>query len=200
MEFKEVVSKRFAAKKYLSKQIPEDIIDELIEMIRLAPSAFNLQPWKIMVISEPELKSALQPETMAGKDQVATCSHLLVFLANTDAEALIEKVSEAMRLAGRPDEEIAKIMGIARAVVLKMPPVEKIEWAQCQVFIALSNAVNGAASLMVDSCPITGFNPSGYSRVLQLQNHLIPTAICSLGYASDAPKPKVRLSREDILI
>jgi nitroreductase len=200
MEFKEIVTRRFASKKYLPKQIPEPVIDDLIEIVRFAPSAFNLQPWKIKMISDPELKKALQPETMAGKSQVATCSHLLILFADTDVESLMEKISGAMKQDAGDDEEIERMMGIARAVVLRMTPDERAQWAKYQVFIALSNAVNGAASLGIDACPITGFNPSGYIRVLNLEDHLIPTAVVSLGYAADDPKPKIRFSREDIII
>jgi nitroreductase / dihydropteridine reductase len=59
MEFRDIVMKRYATKKFDGKKIPEAKINELIELIRFAPSAINLQPWKIKVITDQKIKEQL---------------------------------------------------------------------------------------------------------------------------------------------
>ncbi len=59
MEFQEIVAQRFATKKFEDKPIPEDKIAQLLELIRLSPSALNLQPWKIKIVSDPKIKEQL---------------------------------------------------------------------------------------------------------------------------------------------
>ena len=197
MEFKDVVRHRYATKKFDGKMIPQEKIEELLDIIRFAPSSLNLQPWKIKVISDPKIKEALKPATF-GQEQVTTCSHLLVFCANTKVDELIEKADRMLRDGGLPDELRTSRFNMAKTMTGNMSPEETVEWAKCHAFLALGNAVNGAKSIGFDSCPMAGFDPAEYSRILNLPDHLIPTMICPLGYAADIPIPKTRFSKEDI--
>lgn len=198
MEFRDIVRQRYATKKFDGKKIPEGKIDELFEIIRFTPSSLNLQPWKIKVITDQKPKEELVPATFSQQGQVTSCSHLLVFCADTKVDKLVEKVSQIMMEAGVPDERRNSTIGIAKAMFGRMSPEAKLEWAKCQVYLALGNAVNGAKSLGFDSCPMTGFDPAEYSRILKLPEHLIPTILCALGYADDKPMPKMRFSKKDI--
>jgi nitroreductase / dihydropteridine reductase len=45
-----------------------------------------------------------------------------------------------------------------------------------------------------------GFSPEEYSKILKLPKNLVPTALCPIGYAADTPRPKIRLSKEEIFI
>jgi nitroreductase/dihydropteridine reductase len=197
MEFRDIVMQRYATKEFDNKIIPEEKIDELLEIIRFTPSALNLQPWKIKVINDRKLKEKLRPATF-NQGQVTSCSHLLVFCANTKAEELMEKVSRLMKEAGLPDEMRSTRIEKAKGMFGNMSSDQMIEWAKCHAFLALGNAVNGAKSLGFDSCPMAGFDPAEYSRILELPEHLIPTVLCPLGYAADKPMPKTRLAKEEI--
>jgi len=198
MEFKNIVMQRYATKKFDGKKIPEAKLNELIELVRFAPSAINLQPWKIKVIADQKIKEQLLPATF-NQEQITSCSHLLVFCANTDVDGLIKKVDQTLKEARVPDEMRDRVVGLAKDMNGRMSPEQRLGWAQCQVFLALGNALNGAKAIGFDSCPMTGFNPQEYSRILKLPSHLVPTALCPLGYAADKPMPKMRLPKEDIL-
>lgn len=198
MDFKDIVMQRYATKTFDGKKISEEKIKQLLELIRFAPSAVNVQPWKIKVVADQKIKDSLLPATF-GQEQVTSCSHLLVLCANTDTDGLIEKVDRAMKKAAVPDEFRNTMIGLAKNMTGSMSPEVKIGWAKCQVFLALGNAVNGAKALGFDSCPMTGFNPNEYARILNLPAHLIPTVLCPVGYAADRPMPKVRLPEEDVV-
>ncbi len=199
MEFRDIVKQRYATKQFDGKIIPEEKIDELLEIIRFAPSALNLQPWKIKIISDQKVKEALVPATN-NQGQVKTCSHLLVFCANTKVEEIIENIDRLMKEKGTSEDLRTMRINVARGMFGKMTSRDLIEWAKCNVYLALGNAVNGAKSIGLDSCPVAGFNPAEYSRILNLPDHLIPTIICPLGHGADKPIPKMRYSKEDILI
>ena len=197
MEFKDIVMQRYATKKFDGKKIPEGKINEFIELVRFAPSSLNLQPWKIKVIADQKIKEQLFPATF-NQEQATTCSHLLVFCANTDLDGLIKKVDQTLKEARVPDGMRNMVIGFAKDMNGGMSPEQRLGWAQCQVFLALGNALNGAKALGFDSCPMTGFDPQEYSRILKLPPHLVPTALCPLGYAADKPMPKLRFAKEDI--
>lgn len=54
MEFSKVVKERYSCKKYSDKQIPDEVLTEILEAGRLAPTAKNLQEQKIYVLTKPE--------------------------------------------------------------------------------------------------------------------------------------------------
>ena len=197
MEFKDIVMQRYATKKFDGRKVPDAKMKELFELIRFAPSALNVQPWKIKVVTDQKVKEQLKPATW-DQEQITTCSHLLVFCANTDFEGLIAKLERLMQQAKVPEEDLKMVMGMARDYFLKIPPEAQVAMAQHHVFLALGNALNGAKSLGLDSCPMGGFDPKEYSRILGLPPNLIPTMLCPVGYAADRPEPKFRFPGEEI--
>lgn len=190
MEFKEIVMNRYATKKFDGKIIAKEKIDSLLEMIRYSPSSFNIQPWKIKVITDKKIKEMLAPAAW-NQPQITTCSHLLVFCADTDVMGLIKKLEAAMPGA---KGYIDMMIGFAEG----MDEERTKAWAQRQCYIALGNAVNGSKSLGFDSCPMEGFNPAEFAKMLNLPGNLIPTALCAVGYAADVPRPKMRFPSEEI--
>ncbi len=197
MEFKDIVMKRYAVKKFDGRKVPESKMKELFELIRFAPSALNIQPWKIKVITDQKVKEQLKPATW-NQEQITTCSHLLVFCANTDFKGLVERLERLLNQAKMPEDIAKMVMGMARDYFLKIPPEAQVAMAQHHVFLALGNALNGAKSLGFDSCPMGGFDPKEYARILNLPSNLVPTMLCPVGYAADTPMPKFRFPREEI--
>jgi len=96
MEFNDIVMSRYATKKFDGKKIPEKKVDELLEMVRFAPSALNLQPWKIKIVTDQKIKVQLKPAGF-NQEQITTCSHLLVFCADPDYDGLIKKARSALK-------------------------------------------------------------------------------------------------------
>jgi nitroreductase len=197
MEFKDIVMQRYATKKFDGKRISEDRISELLELVRFAPSALNLQPWKIKIVSDQNIKEQLLPASN-NQQQVTTCSHLLVFCADTDYDGLIKRLEALMQKHGIPDEMKKMVIGMSREFTGKMSADQKRAWSQAQTYLALGNALNGAKALGFDSCPIGGFDPAEYSRILKIPANLVPVMLCPVGYAADKPMPKIRFPREDI--
>ena len=199
MEFQKIVAQRYAAKKFDGRTIPPEKVDQLLELIRLAPSALNLQPWKIKIVSDPQLKDQLA-SAVENREMAASASHTLVFCANTDVAPLINKVSEAMLAAGVAEEIRYHVLELANGVDANLSPEQKKEWATRQVYLAVSNAINGAKALGFDSCPVTSFEPEEFARILSIPAHLHPVIIVHLGYAAYPAKPKLRFPVEDIVI
>ena len=79
-------------------------MSRLLEIIRLSASSFGLQPWKVKIITDAETKKLLAPASWNQK-QITTCSHILVFCANTDIERNIIKLEEAIIKNGAKKED-----------------------------------------------------------------------------------------------
>jgi nitroreductase len=69
-----VLKERRSARNYLSKPIPRDILEDIIDCGRLAPSANNSQPWVFVVVTEE-----------AGKKEICRLAAWGKFIANAGA-------------------------------------------------------------------------------------------------------------------
>ena len=198
MEFADIVTSRYATKKFDGRTIPDTKINELLELVRFAPSALNLQPWKIKVVTDQKVKEQLKPAAF-DQEQITTCSHLLVFCADPDYDNLIRRLGVLLKKSKVPEEMQERIIGMAIEFTKPMSPEQKLAWSQAQTYLALGNALNGAKSLGFDSCPMGGFDPKEFSRILKVPPPLVPTMLCPVGYAADKPMQKLRFPKEDIV-
>lgn len=197
MEFKDIVMQRYAAKLFDGRMMDEPTLFVLLDIIRHSPSAFNLQPWKIKIVSAGKIKKNLLPHTN-NQPQVTTCSHLLVFCANTELEPLVDRAVEGLVKSGLSPDAVSQYATMIKAYIGSMTPEQRLAFAREQIHIALCNAINGAKSLGLDSCPMGGFDPAGYAEALFLPEEYIPVVLCAVGYAADKAPVKWRLPREDV--
>ena len=63
MDFLNLVKKRQSTRRFLDQPVERDKIERCIEAARLAPSATNTQPWKFIVVDNPELKEKVAQKT-----------------------------------------------------------------------------------------------------------------------------------------
>ncbi len=199
MNFEEIVKARYATKKFTGEKLPEEKVQKLLELIRMSASSFGLQPWKIKIVTDQPTKDKLMAAAW-NQVQVGTASHVLVLCADTNIKPLITKLEETMIAGGANKEHIAGYIKMMQGFEEGMEANTKKNWAQKQVYIALGNALNGAKALGFDSCPMEGFSPEEYSKILGLPSHLIPTLVVPIGIAADTPHPKTRFALKDILI
>src|SRR3989338_8125233 len=141
MEFEKIVHERYATKLFDGKKLPEDKLDRLFEIIRYAPSSFNIQPWKIIVVRDQNLKENLQPATW-NQQQIPTCSHLLVFCADTDIAGNIDRLEKLMIEDGADKESIRGYVDMMRGFEKNLREEQRLSWSQRQTFLALGNALN----------------------------------------------------------
>lgn len=198
MEFKQLVVERYASRNFTGKKIEDEKMGQLKEMVEMTPSAFNIQPWKIKVITDSKLKEQLAPLAFGGRTQIPTCSHLLVLCANTDWEIMINANIEGMRNAHVPEDGIKNYQAALNGLFGRISPEQRLVESQKNVYLMAASVVYGARSLGIDSCIIQGFDAAGFSKALGLPSSFVPTLLITLGYAADRSTPKSRLPVEEI--
>ncbi|MBI4140791.1 NAD(P)H-dependent oxidoreductase [Candidatus Woesearchaeota archaeon] len=197
MELKQIVLERYATKKFDGKTIEQKKVDELLDIIRLAPSSWNLQPWKIKIVTDSKLKEKLRAASW-NQEQITTCSHLFIFCANKDIDAQITALKKLMLSTKVPEQTVKEYEDVVRGSFKNLSEEKKIAWAQRQVYIALENALLGAKASGFDSCPMEGFDAEAYAKILNLPENLVPTVVCPIGFAADKPKQKTRFAAKDV--
>jgi nitroreductase/dihydropteridine reductase len=197
MEFKELLMSRYATKKFDGRVIDDNKIDQLFDMIRYAPSALNLQPWKVKVVTDVETKNKLSAASME-QAQINSCSHLLVFCADTNLNEKAEKITQLMEKVGVPDENLKQFQDVMNIFLSNYDNKTGITEAQYNVFIAAITAIYAAKSLGIDSCPMQGFSAEAYSEILNIPQSIVPTILVPIGYPADKQMPKLRFEKEEI--
>ena len=199
MEFKEVVKQRYAAKEFSKRLVSDSKFKQLQEIIRLSASSSNVQPWRIKIVTSPTMKKRLRPVSQDQK-KISSFSHLLVFCADISLLKRVDDLEKLMVKFGSKRKSAKAFNDNTRRMVGSMGTSQKLSWASRQTYIAVSNAINGAKSLGLDSCPMEGFSPKEYHKILSLPNNLVPVALVAVGYAVDIPRKKLRFSGKDVFI
>lgn len=198
---------RYATKVFdPSRKIPEDVWQTLERALVLSPSSYGLQPYRFLAITDPAMRSALLPHSWNQK-QVVDASHYVVFTARThmteaDVDKLIARTTDVRKV---PAASLTFYRDMMLGDLVKGPRSRIAhEWATRQAYIALGNLMTCAALLGVDACPMEGFIPAEYDRVLGLKDSGFASVVCcALGYraAADryAAQPKVRFEVKDLV-
>ncbi len=198
---------RYATKKFdPAKKISTVDFQELLDVARLAPSSYGLQPWKFVVIKNPETRKAIQPAAY-GQPQITDASHLIVLSARTDVDAAFVKKYIAS-IAETRNVPIDKLKGFEDMMLTDISGRSKeqiIEWNKKQVYIALGMLLEAAALKGIDACPMEGFDPKKFDEMLNLRaQNTTATVLCALGYrATDDPaatQAKVRFATKEVVL
>ena len=179
---------RYAAKKLNpAKAVPQDKVERILEAARLAPTSSGLQPFEIIVVTDPAVRARIQPIAW-NQAQITDGSHLLVFAAwDTYTAERINTMFDRVN-----DERGIKNEGweAYRQTLLKSYPQKDAETnfqhAACQAYIGLGTALIAAAEEEVDSTPMEGFDPAKVDEILKLRARgLRSVVLLPLGYRAD---------------
>lgn len=176
---------RYATKKMdPSKTVSEDKIQRILEAIQLAPTSSGLQPFEVILVTNPEVRAKLR-EAAFNQAQITDGSHVIVFAAwdNYTAERIDAVVDQIVAERGIAREMVAGYYDNLKSMMLPRPAEANFEHAARQAYIALGLGVTAAAFEEVDATPMEGFNPEQVDEVLGLRARgLRSAAILALGY------------------
>ena len=161
---------RYACKRFdPNEKLSSDQIAQLKEAFNLTATSFGLQPIKMMVIENADLKKELQAHAFH-QAQITTCSHLLVICiekefgsAQIDAKFDLEKSTR-----GTSEEIVGKFRGQLKDMFAKKSEDQIRKESMYQAYIALGNLMTVCAVLGIDSCPMEGFIPNEFDKTLGL--------------------------------
>jgi nitroreductase len=206
MELIDKLNWRYAAKAMNGEKVPQEKLDNILEAARLAPTSSGLQPFEIMVITNPEIKE--QIKAVAWKQSVVTdCSHLLVFAAwDTYTPERINKMFDLTNtIRDKKNEGWENYRQQLLSIYPQKDAEENFIHASKQAYIAFGIAIVAAAFEKVDTTPIEGFDPAAVDKILGLREKgLRSVVLLPVGYRN-ADKDwlvnltKVRKSKEDLV-
>lgn len=176
MNILELLEKRYTAKKYnTDKEIPQEKIEDLKQILRLTPSSINIQPWKFTFVQNPEIKAKLAAVSMHNGEKINQAKLLVVFSAADDLDAFQEVVDNELPQARRDWYNQIKA---------STPEADLKIWLSKQLYIALGIGLTASAALGLDSTPMEGIESDKYMVILNMTTYK-PLFAMAVGYGAE---------------
>jgi len=167
MKFIDLINKRQSVRKYSDAPVEREKIKRCIEASRLAPSACNAQPWKYIVVDEPELKEKVAKETYSA---IAPFNKF-VLQAPVIVAIVMEKPNLLSQFGGRVKDKDFYLIDIG---------------------ITAEHFCLQAAEEGLGTCMLGWFNERAVLKLLGIPAKKRIGLLITLGYAADEPRQKKR--------
>ncbi len=198
-EFLTVIRERRAVKRYDAHyRMNDDTIRELIRGASLAPSAWNLQHWKFIVVTDRARKEALSGIAY-GQRQIIEASITVVILGDLQADRKAEQVFGREVLAGRMTPEIKRSLISQIEQSYTGQPVWARDQAICNASLAAMQLMLAAKAMGLDSGPIGGFDAGQLIEAFAIPDRYVPIMLVTVGKASEPARPTVRQPIEETI-
>jgi len=207
MEFIKSLEWRYATKRFdLTRKVPEKDLHILKQAIQLSASSYGLQLYKVCIIESESLKAQLKPVSW-DQNQITSASHLFVFCnyAKINKKDINKHIELTSHIRNIPVKELSGYGDFIKNKLDEKQEHEKTNWLERQPYIALGNLLSACASLKIDACPIEGFEPAMYNKILGLDEQgLNACVVAAIGYRhpNDPVQglPKVRKSMDTLFM
>lgn len=182
---------RRSVREYTEQPVGDAVLSRLLTLAGRAPSAFNLQPWRWVVVRDDAVKQQLSAAAH-GQKQVAGAPVVIALYADMqDTLARLEEIVHPGMPAAKREETIAMLQRSFGA----MSPEAQGAWANSQANIALGYLLLIAKAEGLDTSPMLGFDAVAVKKILDIPEGATMTALVSLGYGAE---PGFESHRHDV--
>jgi nitroreductase len=203
----EAIKRRRSIRRFAPDDVPEDMVNQILEAARLAPSASNRQPWRFMVVRDKEMRKQLS-HICLGQRFIEEAPVVVVCFGD------FERYSDAARKKRRQESVDSGAASTASGrfadpefidyiYSLPVPPREQLVTpVVANTYIAIEHLVLMATALGLNTCWVGAFeDPGEINRLFGLDDTLLPVAVIPVGYAAgQIPPPRPRLPLGEILV
>ncbi|PAF29323.1 nitroreductase family protein [Paenibacillus sp. 7516] len=193
-----VINERHSVKKYEAGFVmPEEDLTAILTAASEAPSAWNLQHWKFLVIESEADKAKLLPIAY-GQSQITESSVTIAVLGDLEANrnaVIYDQAVEAGYL--KPEIRDALVGQINGAYQSQQTARDE---AIRNASFASQNIMLAARSLGYDTCPMGGYNPQQLIETFNIPPRYIPTLLITVGKAAQPARPAGRFPLSDVVV
>lgn len=187
--FAPLVARRRATPDFKPDPVPEELLTRALELATLAPSGFNLQPWRFIVVRDPHQKRKLraaaygQPKVERAPVMIVACGDTVAW-KNGDLERVI---ADGLANGSIPDEKAAE--STRETVTNFLSTTDLGIWVTRQTMLAFSFLMLAAESLGLDTAPMEGFDESKVRAAFGIPETTRVVALMGIGRLAPPDKP-----------
>ena len=177
-------------------QMTSDEETTLLEAMIQAPTSFNIQHWRFVVLRDPQLRARIRTELGNDQSQMTDASLLVLFTADTKAWQ-----KNPQRYWQNAPKDVAELL-----VNWMGPFHEGREWlqrdeAQRSIGMAMQTLMIAAQDLGYDSCPMIGFDIEKVADIINLPEDYVMGPMVAIGKGIKDPWPKPgQLTLNDLVV
>ena len=185
--FLQIVAERRATPSFDSTPVADEDLQAILEAGLQAPSSYNLQPWRFIVVRSAEGRKRLR---MACFNQGKVEEAPLVIVACGDADGWrngdLEETLRMGREGGMPESFLEQMRSHVPEYLSEHPNLAA--WLNRQVILAFTTMMWAAESLGYDTAPMEGFDADRIRATLKLPLSYEPVALLLLGHSKGQGK------------
>ncbi|GAA3404525.1 nitroreductase family protein [Paenibacillus hodogayensis] len=179
--------------------IPEEELRDILTTATRAPSSSNIQPWRLLVLQDAELKQKLLPIAF-NQQQVVDASAVIVVLGDMKGYERAEQIYGAAVAAGFMTEEVKQNFAKRTVQLYQSLPEEKRRGIVLTDGGLLSMQLMLAAKAKgYDTVPMGGYDAAKLIEEFRIPADYVPVMLIALGKATNEGHPTTRLPLEDVV-
>ena len=183
----EVLLERRATNKFTDEEVPGEVLDAVLRLGAQAPSGYNFQPWRFIVVRDAENRRRLQ-QVAFNQPKVAQAPVVIIAVGMKEEwkETADEVLREgARRGAGSPD----KVEQARQGAVQFISGLDTALWVNRHTMIAVTAMMLVAESYGYDTAPMEGFDAAGVKREFGVPEEGEIVCLLAVGRAAEPDKP-----------
>lgn len=185
--FEQLVRRRRATPHFTNEEVPPEVIESALQLAAEAPSGYNIQPWRFVVLREAASRARLRA---AAFDQEKITEAPVVIVACAEHDAWQEHMNEILltraRRNGRVEEDQSKARQQALDFIATLP---REVWLNRHVMIGFTYLMLAFEALGWDTAPMEGFKPDMVREGVGLPPDAAVVALLAVGRAAGAEPP-----------
>ena len=195
LDVREAAVRRRSIRTFAASSITVEDIATILDTVRLAPSAFNVQPWRFVVVESPEVKAQLA-EAAYNQRQVHSAPAVIVLY--TDVLDALEHIEEVVH-PNLDDATATKTAAMVRGMFASKSEAEREAWGAEQGNIALGYLLLIAEAHGYQTSPMAGFDAERVKTLLGHPAHVRVPALVAIGRGAEEGHVHHRHSLERIV-
>jgi nitroreductase len=181
LDVREAAARRRSIRAFEQTPIPAADLEAILDVVRLAPSAFNVQPWRFVIIETPELKARLA-EAANGQRQIHSAPAVIALY--TDMQDALDSIEEVVH-PGMSEAQRARTASYLRDTFGAQSEADREAWAATQGHIALGYLLLAAESHGYQTSPMAGFDAERVKALLGLPANARVNALVAIGRGAE---------------
>ncbi len=181
------------------RRLPDGVLKELLEISNLSPSSFNLQPWRVIVVQDPERKKALR-KCAYDQPKVEEASAVLIMIADPKGvEENLERVLDSWQEFGYIKPEAReRSKGMAKNLYGAVDSLKRKLFAVKNTALFAMNLMIVARGLGLETHPMDGFDEEAIKKEFGISEEKIIPMLIAIGYLKEGVKLLPRAFRRPV--
>lgn len=182
----EVLLDRRATSRFKADPVPDEYLDAILRFGAQAPSGYNFQPWRFVVVRDEANRKRLQKAAYEQPKVAEAPVMLVAFSVEQEWRDSIDQVFDEGVRRGYGNAEGSARTKKNAVQFLETMPLDV--WMNRHTMIAVTTMMLVAEAYGLDTAPMEGFDPEEVKRTLGLPDRAVVVALLGIGFAQEPDK------------